>query len=419
MNCMKKQIVILGAGFGGLTTALKLTKKLRKLKLLDEYQVLLIDKNAYHTYTPLLYEIATTSESVAGYHALCTLASFPLEPICRRNGFSFLKAEIRRMNFEEEGIFTTDGKNIGYDFLVVAIGGVTNYFGIDGLAENSVSLKTLADALRVRERVSTAVALSDSKKVRIVVVGEGSTGVELAGDLQLWLFGNKAGAGSVILLGQGARPLNKFSPKVVVASENRLKELGVELAMNRKVERVDHESLYFENGEKMNFDVLIWAGGIRQLDVLQNSDARKDERGRVFVNEYLELLPNKKNLVFKKPIFGIGDGVAVFDDKGGSAPLVAPEAISQARTVCKNIVNRILNNNEKVRHRVRAWPYIIPIGGKWAASKINRFIFTGFMGWVFKGLTEYRYLLTVLGWFRGTRFWLRGLIVFLKSDRLG
>ncbi|PIR88140.1 MAG: hypothetical protein COU10_00750 [Candidatus Harrisonbacteria bacterium CG10_big_fil_rev_8_21_14_0_10_45_28] len=416
---MKKQIVILGAGFGGLAVALNLIKRLRKLKLLDEYQVLLIDKNDYHTYTPLLYEIATTSEAVAGFRELCTLASFSLASIGKRRGFSFMRAQIGRMDFDGGNIFTTDGRNIGYDFLVVALGGKTNYFGIEGLAENSVSLKTLSDALRIREKVSTAMALHQPKDVRVVVVGAGSTGVELAGDLQLWLFGKAGGAGRVFLLGESDKPLNNFPPKVVMASTQRLNDLHIELAMNCRLEKVDEAFLYFNGGEKMRFDVLVWAGGIGQLDVLLDSDASKDVDGQVFVNEFLEILPKTENDNFRLSVYGIGDGVVVSDKTGRPAPLVAPEAISQANTVCVNILNVILKKDEKIRHEVREWPYIIPIGGKWATAKIGRFIFSGFLAWVFKGLVEYRYLLSVLGWFDGTRFWVRGLLVFLKSDRLG
>jgi len=428
----KKQIVILGAGFAGLTAALRLGRALRKNRLSKKYKVLLIDKHSYHTYTPLLYEIATTPEKVAGYKKLASLVSFDVEPLVKRVGVDFLKSEVNRLDLINGNIFTVDGNNIGYDALIVAFGSEINYYSIEGLAENAIGFKTVMDALSIREKISSVAADFKEKDFKVVVAGAGSTGVELASELKLWFCSKMSVlgpscSGTVTLVDSGPRPLSKLLPKLVAAVSRRLEKIDLRVAMNQRIKKVDNHFLYFEDDTKLEYDVLVWSGGVRPNKIVSASGAKKNESGMVCVDEYLCFMPEGAEKVFKRPTYGIGDVVVASNEAGRPAPWVAPEAVGQAKTAVNNILDDILHEagrlspsvSLKRKHFVRDWPYIIPVGGKWAVARINNFVLKGFWAWIFKGVVEYRYLVSILGFFRGTRFWLRGLIVFLKNDRLG
>ena len=126
-----KKIIILGAGFGGLRAAMQIIKKLGALKLLEKYEVVLINKHDYHTYTPLLYEVATTSEKIADKSKLHEVASYQIEDLIRNLPIKFIRAEVKHLDLIEGDVHLDDGRKLDADFIVLALGAETNYFGIE------------------------------------------------------------------------------------------------------------------------------------------------------------------------------------------------------------------------------------------------------------------------------------------------
>src|ERR1051325_6746260 len=177
------RIVILGAGFGGLSTTLQLSRKMKTLPFAKDYEIVLIDRNSYHTFTPLLYEVATTSKATATYLELKNIVTYPLPDIFQNKNIRFVKDEVYHIDFTEKAVHLKSGK-LKFDFLVLALGSETNYFDIPGLKENSLNLKTFDNAVAIRDTLWFDAEALKKESLNIVIGGGGSTGVELAGEIK-------------------------------------------------------------------------------------------------------------------------------------------------------------------------------------------------------------------------------------------
>lgn len=177
----QKKIVVLGAGFGGLRASTRIAAGIQANRL--KHEVVLIDRNEHHTYTPLLYEVATTSKETASNIKLHNLATYNIPSLIAQFPIEFIQGEVKDIQFDTGKIFL-ESRVIHADHLVIALGAESNFFNIPGLQEYSVPLKTFWDAVRIRERIVEAITQND--QVRILVGGGGPTGVELAGELKEW-----------------------------------------------------------------------------------------------------------------------------------------------------------------------------------------------------------------------------------------
>src|SRR3989344_3424517 len=213
-----KNIVILGAGFGGLRAAIVLGKNNKKLRK-KGYQITLIDKNRYHTYTPLLYEISTTSKETANYLDLKSVTTYPIEGVLLGFSIEFIQAEISNIDLINKKI-QLENKDIECEYLILALGAETNFFNIPGLEENALELKSLSDALKIRDTVWEMIeGAATDEAVDIVIGGAGSTGVELAGEIQEWISqmrkeGHRCNT-SVTLVDAAPTILDGFEPKII------------------------------------------------------------------------------------------------------------------------------------------------------------------------------------------------------------
>ena len=423
-----KRIVILGAGFGGLRAALQISKKIKRLGLDKKYEVVLVNRTGHHTYTPLLYEIATTSEETATTAALREVVAYPLEPIAQHYGITFLKREVTALDLIHGEVYFGREK-LNLDYLVLALGSETNYFDIPGLKEFSIAIKTFSDAVRIRDTVWN-LARSGMKNVSIVIGGGGPTGVELAAELKAWCGQLEAEfkkcnldvkiveAASSILPGLGEH--------IIRVVGTRLKRLGVETITNGSIVRVKKEKVILKDGRELAADVLIWAGGIKASSVLRAPPLKHEVRGRVIVNSRMQCTPETLGLSFRARVYGLGDSIYFYDPKTQKpVPAVARAAILEANVVAWNIIEDIKMGEgmaAEARHQAytpREYPYVTPVGGKYAIAKIGRFVLVGFLGWVFKGLVEFNYLLSVMPAIHALRIWLKGLRIFIQNDRLG
>ncbi len=431
-NGNQKKIVILGAGFGGLRTALILAKYLKSANLEKKFRLILVDRNDYHTYTPMLYEIATTDKATADYAGLKSVAVFPIEDALRDLPVVFLKDEVEALDIAEKRcVFLRLNGRLDFDYLVLALGSETNYFNIPGLKEKSLSFKSLIDALRIRDHIWNAASVRERKELRVVVGGAGPAGVELAAEIMcLACQMEKTGAlcnikSSVIEGGQSILP--GFPPKIVEAAAKRLKNLNIELITGNVIESVEDGAVILKNKRAVPFDVLIWTGGTKApaITTASRDSLKIDPRGRIEVMKELACLPTNPSLNVLKNVYAIGDIICFYDENNRPIPAVAKAAIKQADIVAANIIASVgaeAFGRTEVKpgvYRPKAHSYIIPLGGKYAIAKAGPFVVKGIPAWVAKGLVELGYLCAVLPKSQALKIWLKGIKIFAQNDRLG
>lgn len=425
----KKNIVILGVGFGGLKAAKVIGRALKYNKGLREaYELVLVDRNAYHTYTPTLYEIATTSEVTASNANLQEIVTFPLKEVCREFQYTFVEGEIVSLDIIRKTLRLkkVDGGgeiNLPFAFCIIALGSTVNTFGVPGVPEHALYLKSFKEAVQIRD-----VVLKKFKKkpdnLSVVIGGGGSTGIEIAGEIQEWLCElkeevaeHKSCATYTTIIEVAPRLLPTLNSKVAAYVTSRLKKLGVTVILSDRITKVTSDHVELRSRRSLPYDVFIWTGGVKTPKVLEHLPVKSDSKCAIITDDFMKV---------SNGVYGIGDSVCTFDAESGKpVPAVARVAITQGKIAALNILEdacMALFNIRKARYRVyKLWnyPYVVPAGGKWAAAKIGPLIFTGFLGWIFKGLVELTYFLSIMPASLAIKIWIKGLLIFIKNDRLG
>ena len=417
---MPRTIAILGAGFGGLRAAMLLGKAIRCHRLTD-CRVVLVERNDFHTYAPLLYEVSASPEDVAGYYDLKSIVTFPLAAVLGDDAIEVMRDTVSGLDLQNGRVALASGAHLDYDYLIIALGAQTHYFGIPGMQKGALGLKSFDDAIRIRD----AVWLSSCtlNRLRIVIGGGGSTGVELAGELQPWLNAitreGRCRTG-ITLLHSGPTVLNGFSPRVVGKVAGRLARLQVKVLTDERIVAIDREAhlARLESGMQIPFDVLIWTAGVTPNPVLGGLPVRYAKGGRLALAADLSVLPEGETPLHGK-VYGVGDvaGAAMRKD-GQDVPMTARNAISQASVAARNVIADI-RGEAGLAYTPRSCPYIIPVGGKYAVAKIGPFVVGGLPAWLFKGAVELGYLFAILPPLHALRVWFKGIRLFTLNDRLG
>ncbi len=400
----------------------------------------MVDKNEYHTYTPTLYEIATTSKNLANQIDLKSIVTFPLHAIFKKKKITILKETVAQVDLIEGDIHfdpsaTGQQKKLKFDYLVLGLGSETNYFGIPGLKENSLALKTFIDALKIRDTIWERVSASSPdhpQKLRIVIGGAGATGVELAGEIKSWLGQlreeYKYCSSTVSIIQAMPTVLPGFPEKIIEKVTKRLKEINVGLLLNETIAEVKPEKIILKSGRVIEYDIFIWTGGVKAASLMSGLPLKKEEKGRVMAEDQMECLPQSSDLKLYGKIYGFGDAICFYDPVTGKPiPYLAEAAIQGAEIVAHNIIEDIKMAEQitrKAGHKKytppKEYAYIIPVGGKYAVAKVGPIILSGLAGWILKGLVEFYYLLwNVLPPMQTLRIWLKGLKIFVQNDRLG
>lgn len=339
----KHHVVIIGGGFGGFYA----TRCLRKI----DVDITLIDKRNFHLFQPLLYQVATGALSPAD------IAS-PLRGVLAKQSNVTVKLdEMIGVDYENQVVLTRED-NIGYDSLIVATGSENFYFGRDTWRDNAPGLKTIEDALNIRNRVFTAFEQAektqneDERKrlMTFVLIGGGPTGVELAGALgeitRINLRDNfrtiNPSDAQIIILEGGNCILRPYSEKLQKAATRSLASLGVEVRTGVYAENIDESGVTVKEGDKtyrIPAKTVIWAAGIKASTIgklLVKDENHITRTGQIKVNHDLSL-PGQNN------VFVIGDLAYVTDKTGKQLPGTAPVAISEGRYVAHLIENKIKN----------------------------------------------------------------------------
>ncbi len=324
------RVVIVGAGFGGLNAAQALARA--------PVQITVIDRQNFHTFQPLLYQVATAGLSPGEIAA-------PIRSILRSHkNIEVLMAEVTGFDLDRHTVKTSDTE-IAYDYLIVAAGATHSYFGHDEWEPYAPGLKTIEDALEIRRRVLLAFELEERQAaaggtavpLNFVVVGGGPTGVELAGTLAeiarhalAHEFRSIDPARTHILLIEGGpRILPAYAEDLSRSAQEQLNHLGVEVRTSTLVTQIEPGAVCTGN-TRLPATVILWAAGVAASPLGKNLGAETDRAGRVLVHSDLSIPGHPE-------VFVIGDLAAAKDEHGKMLPGVAPVAIQQGRFVAKLI----------------------------------------------------------------------------------
>ena len=236
-----KNIVIIGSGFGGLRTALSLARNLKRYELQNKYQIFLIDKNKYQTYTPTLYEAATTSKSTANYADLEEIMTYPVADLVKNLPIIFINDKVQELDLIN-GDIHFQAQKLKFDYLVLAMGAEPNFYNIIGLEKYALTFKTFLDAIKLRDKL-LEIYLEKSENhqdFKIVIGGGGPTSVELAGEIQEWLCAlkkefKKECLVPVTIVQSAETILSGLDPRVIKKASARLKQLKVDVLTNEKI----------------------------------------------------------------------------------------------------------------------------------------------------------------------------------------
>lgn len=363
----KKEVVIVGAGFGGLACA-------RKLRRSSSFRVTLVDRNPYQLFSPLLYQVATASlpeDDIA----------FPVRTAYRE--VQFIRAEVTNIDVSGKQITLSGGKTITYDDLVLAVGSEGTTFGIPGVAEHTFQMKSVYDARNIRTSLlrnyeSVEDGILPIESLNVVIVGGGPTGVELAGavrELQGEIkreFEHLAPKATVTLLEAGPRLLPSFQPSSSEHARKALTKMGVDVRLNAAVVEATPSSLHLKDGTELVAGTRIWAAGV--VAPPRWKALGDTERGnRLKVNSHLQL--NDSTWV-------IGDAASFAGADGKALPMIAPVAIQQGRHVARQMIRRERGEQFKA-FTYRDKGQMATIGRRKAVVEVRPWLrFNGTLAWL-------------------------------------
>lgn len=379
-NIDKKKIVIVGGGFAGVNLANKLASQ-------DAFDVVLIDKNNYNFFPPLLYQVAT------GYLETSNI-SYPFRKLFRgKENISFRMGELQEVIPEDKTLVLSTGQ-ITYDYLVFATGCITNYFGIRSVQQNAIPMKTVADALSMRntllERLERASRETDpvkrKKLLTIVVAGGGPTGVEISGmfaEMKKNIIAKdypelKGSNGEIYLVDGLKSVLAPMSEKSQKYTHDSLTKMGVKIKLNSMVKDFTNDTVFFADGDRIEAKSLIWAAGVTAI-VFKGLPEEAYGRGKRMIVDAFNKVIGQEN------IYAIGDTCLQTTDADfpQGHPQVAQVAIQQGQNLGNNLLAAVKGQSWKAFHYHDKGSMAI-IGRNKAVAELPKpkMFFSGFLAWV-------------------------------------
>jgi NADH dehydrogenase len=378
MEKKNPHVVVLGAGFGGLTFCQTFNHRAAR--------VTLFDRQNHHLFQPLLYQVATAGLSAP------EIAQPIRSILSNQPNVTVLLDQVTGFNLAEKMV-RLEGSTLKYDYLVLALGGCTSYFGHPEWEHFAPGLKSLDDAMGIRSRILLAFEKAENAShpaehdrwMTIVVVGGGPTGVELAGAfaeltrtvLQRDFKRIDPSHARVMMIEVGPRVLAQYSPKLSASAEQQLKALGVEVRTATKVKSISQGRVDLENGETIFAENIIWAAGVSASSLTPKLGVELDRVGRVKVNPDLSV-PGYPE------VFAIGDMALVLGADGKPVPGVSPAAMQMAKHVARLIERELVPGKKPSRppFQYRDKGSMATIGRSAAVAKMGRLEFSGFPAWL-------------------------------------
>lgn len=368
-------VVIIGAGFGGLETARGLAKA--------RVRITLIDRHNHHLFQPLLYQVA-----IAGL--LPSQIAQPVRTIFRKQkNLTFQMGAVSAIDVEQKYV-KLNGSIIAYDYLVVAVGGRTNFFGFESVEKYGYQLKDLETAIKTRNQLLSmfeqASHEADVEKrkalLTFVIVGGGPTGIETAGALAELIshvmkkdYPNlNLREAQVILLEASASLISFYPAELREATLRLLKNKNVDVRLNSRLESFNGQFIKLADGSEIESQTLIWTAGIKAVEVLEHLNVEKAAGGRIRITPTLQLPQHPETFV-------IGDAAFLLDEKGQPLPMISTVAIQQGAATAKNIL-KLINRQELGAFHYKDPGLLATIGRNAAVAKIFGVSFSGYPAWV-------------------------------------
>lgn len=385
----QKRVVIIGGGFGGLALADRLDSKM--------FQIVLIDKCNYHQFPPLFYQVACAGLDAGSI-------SFPFRNVfARKKNFYFRMAELTAVDMKNNRIETTIGR-LEFDYLVIAAGTTTNYFGNETIKANSLPMKSLEEAmelkntllLNIERSLDTTDQAEKQALLNVVIVGGGATGVEIAGALSEMKryvlckdYPDLVGANMNIYLIEGSdRVLGALSKESSASALRFLTKMGVNVILNKKVIGYEHHQVLFDSGDPIQTETLIWVSGVTSERIHNLPEALIGSGGRLLVNEFNQLKGTSH-------IFAIGDICLQYEEAYPRGhPQVAPVAIQQGKKLADNLL-RMEKGESLKRFHYNNQGSLATIGRNKAVADLKLLKLHGFPAWSVWMLVHLRSILGV------------------------
>jgi NADH dehydrogenase len=403
---------VVGDGFGGLQAVQELAKD-------KNLSITLIDRSNHHLFQPLLYQVAT---------ALLTTSeiAIPTRAVLKnRRNVDVIMAEVTDVDKENKVIFYDSNKSIRYDYLVLAMGAQTSYFGNDAWRNHTIGLKSIRDALEIRKQILLAFEEAEKQPdqaenlLTFLIVGGGPTGVELAGaisELTHQIIREEyryidTSHTRIILIDAGPKLLAAFAPDHSEYARKQLEKRGVRVMLNSMVSNIDSKGVQLKDGSLLEAHLIIWAAGVEGNSFSQRLGVPLTKAKTVLVNQYCALDQYPE-------IFVIGDMAAFMGPEGKPLPGVSPVAMQQGRYVGKLI-------REELKGIPRSKPFtyfdkgsMAIIGRSDAVAQTRMLKLRGFMGWLAWLFIHILYLASWRNRFFTFMSWVWSYITFGAAARL-
>ena len=444
---MRKHVVIIGGGFGGIHTLFRLKRLIRARQI----TVTIINKSNYHTFFPMLHEVATAS--IDPYHAVKPIAKFK-----RYLDFEFVQGTVTKVNLEMRTVNLCDdcatcpslshcsipeftrtykinelapeiNREVSYDYLVLAPGSVPNTYGIEGVMEHAYTFDSLRDAIGIRNHIlecfEVAPFIHDGvarrRVLTFVIVGAGPTGVELVSELHDLIhhtisltcegfdFDQDV---KIYLINAAERPLEGSADELRAFAEQKLSDKKIIVHNASPVEKLTKGGVYVKELGFIESDTIIWAAGVRASDLIVDLPVQKDQWGRAIVGPELSLKGHRE-------VFVIGDSAHVLGTgEKDSLPPSAQAAVQEGHYVARNI-EADLRGKERKGFHFHFLGDVISLGGYYAGANLfGKVSIKGRLAWLLWRITYLRHLLVIQPVFRTILDWLSDLAYDREAMRL-
>ncbi len=333
-----KKILIIGGGFAGLSAAVQLSKRER------DFEVILIDKRRESVFLPMLPD-------VIGKRVKPEFLLFSLQDLSKKLGFEFINDEITAINLKKRELYSLT-KTFGYDYLIIASGSETNFYGNEHIKKIAYKLDDAEDAKMISQ------ALSEDRFDSYIVIGGGYTGIEVASNLRLYLD-RRARNKRIIIVERAPSLLGPLPLWMKDYASWNLRNLRIEIYLGCVIERIEEARVWLSNNKNLDNAMLIWAAGVEINSFVNNLEAEKTPQKRIKVNEYLSIDDN---------CFVLGDA-ANFIHRGKPLRMAVQFSISQGRCAANNLVYRLHGLRLK-KYKPLDLGYIIPMANNKSCGRV-------------------------------------------------
>jgi NADH dehydrogenase len=372
--------VVLGSGFGGMEAVLTLESRLARIK---DTEITLVSNQNYTLFTPLLPQIV--SSYIEPRHIIQTIRD-----IRRDKKFRFVRDSVIGIDLDKKLVRLSEDE-LYYDYLIISLGGTTNYFNVPGAENYTFALKTLEDSAELRDHIIDILEHADhehdlnlkKEMLTFVIVGGGYTGVELTTEVRDFIYryvirayqGINFNDVRIVLLEASKEILEGVDPELAKRARTKLLKGGIEVRTDSKVTRCIENSVEINNQYTLKSGIVIWTAGVRANPILDSLTVRKGKFGRILVNDYLQIPEFPE-------AYAIGDNAMVEGEHPAkSSQPIAPVAIHQGRVAAKNIVNSI-EGRPLEKYLFSPSGMLISLGMNDAVINIRGFKVVGFIAWL-------------------------------------